>query len=263
MKKLLLLIIVAICTSCATQQNILYLQDNVVDKDFETIAGGDIKLKPNDVVSIFVSSRKPELASVFNLPRVQQTIGNASSSSASSGQNGTLNFTIRKDGTIDYPVLGELKVKGMTKEELSKCIKQKIIDSNLISDPIVTVEFSNLCFSTIGEVGSPGTYNITKDQTTILEALSMSGDLTINGVRDRVFLTRKDGDKVKTYQLDLKSKDIYQSPAYYIQQNDVIYVEPNKIRTNQSTVNGNTVRSASFWMSLTSLIATLTVLIIN
>ena len=259
----LLILMVVMLSSCATQHKILYLQDRVVNTEIETIKGGEIRLKSNDAISIFVSSKNPELASVFNLPRVQQSIGNSSSNSASSGENGVLGYIVDLKGYIDFPVLGKLQVEGLTKLELTEVIKHKILNSDMIKDPIVTVEFSNLTFSTMGEVVKPGSYNITKDKITILEALSMSGDLTINGVRDKVFITRKLDDKVITYQLDLKSTSIYQSPAYYVQQNDMIYVEPNKTRSNQSTVNGNTVRSASFWMSLTSLLTTLTLIFVN
>ena len=260
---LLSFLIVVAFSSCATQKNILYLQDNVINTEVETIKGGEIRLKPNDAISIFVSSKNPELASVFNLPRVQQTIGDRYSSSANSEQNGVLGYTVDLEGFINFPVLGKLNVGGLTKLELAEDIKSRILKSEMIKDPIITVEFANLTFSTLGEVVRPGNYSIKKDQTTILEALSMSGDLTINGVRDRVFLTRKLNDKLITYQLDLKSTSIYQSPAYYVQQNDIIYIEPNKVSSNKSTVNGNTVRSASFWMSLTSLLTTLTLLFIN
>ncbi len=260
---LLLFLLVVAFSSCATQKRILYLQDNVINTELETIKGGEIRLKPNDAISVFVSSKNPELASIFNLPRVQQTIGGSYSSSANSGVNGVLGYTIDLDGYINFPVLGKLRVDGLTKLELAEKIRLLILESDMIKDPIVTTEFSNLTFSTLGEVARPGNYSITKDQTTILEALSISGDLTINGVRNRVFLTRKLDDKLITYQLDLKSRSIYQSPAYYVQQNDLIYVEPNKTRANQSTVNGNTVRSASFWMSLTSLLTSLTLIFVN
>lgn len=265
MVKRIVLFLVAIVAlnSCATQEKVLYLQDNVINQEIETIKGGEIRFQPNDIISIFVTSKTPELAAVFNLPRVQGAIGSTSSQSASSQYNGILNFTIDPDGNIDYPVLGTLKIAGYTKSELAKFIKDKILASNLIKDPVVTVEYANLSFSVIGEVANPGKYAITDERTSILEALSMAGDLTINGVRNRVFLTRRIDDKLINYQLDLRSKDIYQSPAYYIQQKDVIYVEPNKIRTNQSTVNGNNVRSTSFWMSLASLLTTITVLIVK
>ena len=256
------LVTILAISSCGTQKKVLYLQDNVINQEVETIKGGEIRFKPNDIISIFVTSKTPELAAIFNLPRVQSTIGQTSLS-ASSQYNGTLNYTIDPKGNIDYPVLGTLKATGYTKSEFAKHIKDKIMASNLIKDPVVTVEYANLCFSVIGDVTRPGKYAITDEKTNILEALSMAGDLTITGMRDRVFLTRRLDDKVITYQLNLKSKDIYQSPAYYIQQKDVIYVEPNKVRTNQSTLNGNNVRSTSFWLSLASLLVTVAVLIVK
>lgn len=261
MKKLIYILpLIMLCTSCATQQKILYLQDNIIGQEIQTIEGGAIKLKPNDEISIYVSSENPELATVFNLATVQQ---NVATNSETNTNKSTLNYTIDNQGNIDFPVLGEITVEGMTKQEVAKEIKNRIISSEMIKDPIVTVNYMNLSFSTLGEVSKPGSYALSKDQTTILEAISMSGDLTINGLRDRVFLTRREEGKLITYQLDLKSKDIYQSPAFYIQQNDIIYVEPNKIRTNQSTVNGNTVRSTSYWMSLASFITSITILIVN
>ncbi|MFI3268488.1 MAG: polysaccharide biosynthesis/export family protein [Rikenellaceae bacterium] len=264
MKRLLYIsVLITLLQSCAAQQNIAYLQDKIVDTEISIVKGGDLKLKPNDQISIFVSSKSPELASIFNLARVQSSIGGSSSSNETNSQNGSLSYTVDKDGNIDFPVLGEIYVEGLTKSDVVKEIKRRILESEMLKDPIVTVDFANLTFSTIGEVASPGVYNITKDQTTIIDALSMSGDMTIYGLRDRVFVTRKTGDKLITYRLDLTSKDIYQSPAYYVQQNDVIYVEPNKVRSNQASTNGGTVRTVSFWMSLASFLTTLTLIFVN
>ncbi|MFI3316985.1 MAG: polysaccharide biosynthesis/export family protein [Rikenellaceae bacterium] len=255
MKRVFLLFLVVLCCSCATQQKIVYLQDQSVGSEFETIQAGQIRFQPNDVISISVSSKNPELAAIFNKQRAQ-------AGSASSSQT-VLNYTIDDQGNVDFPILGDLHVAGLTRTQAEKEIKNRIIESGLIKDPVVTIDFINLSFSTIGEVGSPGSYNIQKEQLNIFEALSISGDLTIYGVRDRVFLTRNVDGKLITYNLDLRSADVYSSPAFYVQQNDVIYVEPSKIRTNQSTVNGNTVRSASFWMSLASFVTTIVVLIVN
>ncbi len=255
MKKILLLFCIATLTSCATRQNVIYLQDQVVDTQIETIAGGQIKLQPNDEISISVSSKDQTLAAIFNKERARQ-------GTTSSSQNG-LNYAIDTDGNIDFPILGEIKAEGKSRSELEKEIKGKIISSNMVKDPVVTVDYENLSFSAIGEVAKPGNYEIKKEQTNIFEALSMAGDLSIYGLRDRVFVTRNVDGKLITYNVDLKSTDVYNSPAFYIQQNDVIYVEPNNIRANQSTVNGNTVRSASFWMSLASFVTTIVVLIVN
>ena len=122
----------------------------------------------------------------------------------------------------------------------------------------------NLTISVLGEVGKPGRYNIDRDKITLLEAISMAGDLTIYGKRDNVYVMRNEGGKQTSYQVNLLSaQDVYSSPAYYLQQNDVIYVEPNSVRARQSTVNGNNVRSTSFWISLASLLTTITVLFVK
>lgn len=248
----MLLLALFVGVSCATQEKILYLQNNQIDTPIEVVKGGEIRLQPNDEIKIYVASKNPELAAIFNL---QSLINNTSSTS---GSNSSVSYTVSKEGNIDFPVLGSIEVEGLTRQELVTSIKQKIIDSGMLKDPVVIVEFGNLTFSTLGEVGSPGVYSISKEQTTILDAISQAGDLTITGLRDRVFLTRSVEGKLITYQLDLRSTDIYKSPAYYVQQNDVIYVEPNKVKTNSSTINGNTLRSASFWMSLTSFLMSLT-----
>lgn len=140
-----------------------------------------------------------------------------------------------------------------------------MIERNLVKDPVVTVEFLNLTVSVLGEVSSPGRYNIDRDQITLLDALSMAGDLTIFGKRDEVLVMREVQDgRQQVYRVNLCSaNDLYNSPVYYLQQNDVVYVEPNSMRARQSTVNGNNVRSASFWMSLASLLTTITVLFVK
>ncbi len=249
-----LITLVILLSSCASQEKIVYLQDVILNSEVNTIKNGEIRFKPDDIITIQVSSRKPELASVFNL---------ANTTNAHSGVGKMTGYTIDYEGNIHFPVLGKIRVQGFTKIELAEDIRKRIIESELIDDAIVNVEYQNLTFSTIGEVARPGNYNITKEKTTIFEALSQSGDLTINGMRDRVFLTRRIDNALVSYQVDLRSKDIYQSPAFYIQQNDMIYVEPNKIRSNQSTTNGNTVRTASFWMTLASFITSMTLIFTN
>lgn len=251
-------------SSCATQQNILYLQDKVINEEVQVIGDGEIRFKPGDQLSIFVSCSNSELSVIFNLARIQNSATSGSVSGTTS-QSGSLVYTVDNSGNIDFPVLGAVSVGGMTKNEVAEKIKSGILRSGMITDPIVTVDYQNLMFSTLGEVSRPGTYAIVKGKTTIMDALSMSGDLTINGLRDKVFVTRQvdGGGKLITYQLDLRSSNIYQSPAYYIQQNDLIYVEPNNTKANQSTVNGNNVLSTSFWLSVASLITTITVLVVK
>lgn len=265
MRRLIFILCALVIVSCSTQKDVVYFQDNVIDTTYVAVAGGEIRLKPNDEISIVVSSKNPELASVFNLRGMSAVTasGQQVGYDFSSSQYETLCYTVNPNGDIDYPIFGELHVGGMTRFEVSDMIKKKILESGMIKDPIVTIQFVNLTFSVLGEVGSPGQYEISKDRITILEALSMAKDLAINGVRDRVFLTRNDEGKMTTYSLDMKSTDIYKSPAFYVQQGDVIYVEPNKQRANQSTVSANTLISPSFWMSFASFVLTLTVLFVN
>ncbi|MFI3296259.1 MAG: polysaccharide biosynthesis/export family protein [bacterium] len=244
-------------SSCNTQKKIVYLQDIILDTELPTIENGEIRFKPHDIITINVSSRNEELASIFNL------YGVSSSSSTNNSTSRTVGYTIDPEGNINFPVLGKLKAEGYTKLELANDIQKRIIESKLVDDPIVTVEYQNLKFSTIGDLGKVGSILITREKTTIFEALSESGDLAITGLRDKVFLTRRVGNSLITYKVDLRSKDIYQSPAFYIQQNDLIYVEPSKLKTNQSTANGNSLLTPSFWMTLTSFVTTMTLLFVN
>ena len=253
---ILLLFTGMLLASCANTRKISYFQDTPANMTIQASAGEYITVQPHDVIYITVSSKDPELAALFNLSRPQ------SGNSAATAQRGEmLGYTINLDGTIDFPVVGRLKIAGLTREQISARIKETLISENLIKDPIVTVTFSNLTFSVMGEVARPGQYNIDKDQITILEALSKAGDLTIYGQRDKVMVVRQNGLERATYQLDLRSSQIYHSPAFYIRQNDLIYVEPNKVRSNQATVNGNNVRSVSLWMSVASFLTTIGVLI--
>lgn len=253
--------------SCNSSKDVLYFQDlKAGDSVAMAAIPVPVTVRPDDKISIVVNSRDPQLMALFNLPRVNKqmsTVGQASSTNVSNGQD-VMGYTVDSRGEIDFPVLGKIKVEGKTREEIGTYIKNELIAKNLVKDPIVTVEFMNLCVSVLGEVNSPGRYGIDRDKTTIIDALSMAGDLTINGNRNNVTVLRQDGDVQRVYAIDLTSgRDIYSSPAYYLQQNDVIYVEPNEMRARQSTVNGNTIRSASFWISITSLVMSIVVLATN
>lgn len=253
--------------SCNSSKDVLYFQDlKAGDSVAMAAIPVPVTVRPDDKISIVVNSRDPQLMALFNLPRVNKqmsTVGQASSTNVSNGQD-VMGYTVDSRGEIDFPVLGKIKVEGKTREEIGAYIKNELITKNLVKDPVVTVEFMNLCVSVLGEVNSPGRYGIDRDKTTIIDALSMAGDLTINGNRNNVTVLRQDGDVQRVYAIDLTSgNDIYSSPAYYLQQNDVIYVEPNEMRARQSTVNGNTIRSASFWISITSLVMSIVVLATN
>ena len=161
-------------------------------------------------------------------------------------------------------MLGKVTVAGKNREQIAALIKSELIKRNLVNDPVVTVEFGNLYVSVLGEVARPGRFPITRDKVTILDAISQAGDLTIYGKRENVCLMREENGHQNIYRVDLTNGGaLLASPAYYLQQKDVIYVEPNDTRARQSTVNGNNVRSTSFWISLASLATSVAVLIVK
>jgi len=178
---------------------------------------------------------------------------------ASSQSTGVQGYVVSDDGTIDFPVLGRLEVAGKTRDEIARMIKDLLVAGGLVQDPVVTVEYLNLKVSVLGEVAHPGRVSIDRDEYTILDALSAAGDLTIYGMRENIRVVRAENGMRKTYIVNLCSaQDLFSSPVYYLQQNDMIYVEPNDVRARQSTVNGNNVRSTSFWISIASLLTSVT-----
>ena len=239
--------------SCNTSEKILYLQDMAVNQPEVIQAAQDITVQPLDQLSISVFSKEPQLAALFNLSR--------SMNGGGGGTNERLGYTIDSQGNIDFPVLGTLHVEGKTKNQIARLIKQRLIDENLVKDPIVTVEFMNLSFSVLGEVSSPGKYDITKDRISLLEALSMAGDLTIHGKRDNIYVIREEGGERVTRRVDIRSKELFDSPVFYLKQNDVVYVQPNKVRAGQSTINENNLKSVSMWMGISSFLISLGVLL--
>jgi polysaccharide export outer membrane protein len=264
LKLLLLNLLAVLLSSCASTKKISYFQDLPEGHTGQTQAYSPITLQPEDKVSILVNSKDPELANLFNLPVVSRYLGTNSAGGTASMQGGISGYTVNSEGDIDFPVLGSVRVAGLRREEIGALIKDELISRNLIKDPVVTVEFMNLTVSVLGEVNKPGRYNIDKDRITLLEAIGMAGDLSIYGKRDNVTVIRQENGTESVYRIDISSgKDLYSSPVYYLKQNDVIYVEPNSMRARQSTVNGNNVRSASFWMSLASLLTTITVLLVK
>lgn len=253
----------AILCSCSVAKQVPYFQDILSDSTLAIIPAPEtIVLQPQDKISILVNSRDIQLMTLFNLPVIQKYIGG--DVPAGTNNNQLAGYTIDRNGDIDFPVLGKLHLAGMTREQAAAYIKDRLVSENLIKDPVVTVEYMNLTVAVMGEVNKPGRYNIDKDQITILDAISMAGDLTIYGLREHVTVMRQDGSKQQIYEVNLTSaKDVFSSPVYYLQQNDVIYVEPNKMRANQATVNGNSFLSSSFWVSVASLLVSLGVLIFN
>ena len=226
-------------TACTSTKKIIYLQDVVPLKQQEIEQKYEVIIHGDDLLAIMVNSRDPELALPFNMPMVSYQLG-----SNAGGQQRVLGYLVDTNGNIDFPILGEIHVEGLTRMQLTELIKNKLIEGDLIKDPIVTVQFLNFKISVMGEVGRPGSFTISGDRITLLEALSMAGDLTIYGRRDRVGVIRENNGKRTILFHDLRSADIFNSPCYYLQQNDIVYVEPNKV-----------------WVSVISLLTTIAVLI--
>lgn len=252
--------------ACSTPARITYFQDlRPGESEQQVVAATEIKVRPGDKLSIIVNSRDPQLTQLFNLPYVTQQIGRGSTSTSSSSNatsQGVSGYTVDEEGRIDFPVLGKIEIAGKNREEIAAFLKEELLAKNLVKDPVVTVEYMNLCISVLGEVASPGRYSIDRDKVTLLDAISMAGDLTIYGKREKVLVLREENGVQRVYGVNLCSAEhLYTSPVYYLRQNDVVYVEPNNVRARQATVNGNNVRSTSFWISLASLLTTIAVLV--
>ena len=258
-------IMVALLAACSkdTYKNINYLQDiEGEDTQMRMSVNQGIIIQPQDQLSIIVNSRDPRLSAQFN-KSVSTFVTGTEMSSTSGGTQRITGYTVDNDGYIYFPSLGLVEAAGHNRWELQDIISKKLADEGLLKDAVVTVEFLNFKISVLGEVTSPGSYTITGDKINIFQALALARDLTIHGQRDNVKVIRERQGSREIYEVDLRSSDIFRSPAYYLQQNDVIYVTPSKVRAGQSTINENYFKSGSFWISLTSLAATLTTLIIN
>ena len=262
----LLIIGTMFLSSCGSSKQVVYFQDlKPGESEVKLPEVQAITVQPEDKISIIVNSRDPQLTDLFNLPYVTRQLGQSLRTNYSTTTNsGISGYTVDANGEIDFPVLGKINVMGKKREEIASYIKNELIRENLVKDPVVTVEFMNLCISVLGEVNTPGRFSIDRDRLTVLDALSMAGDLTIYGNRNKVMVLRQEDGVQRVYGIDLTSGEhVYTSPAYYLQQNDVVYVEPNAVKARQSTVNGNNVRSTSFWISLASLLTSVAILIFN
>lgn len=252
---------------CGTPKNIAYMQDAYNEAEYLTVQPAPIRLKPMDQISVVVNSLDPQVTAMFNLPYIAHRLGETQSLTGgivSSQNQGISGYTVDSRGYIDFPVIGDVRVQGMTRAEAAAHIKQLLVESRQIKDPVVTVEFMNLGLSVLGEVARPGRYRIDRDEFTLIDALSLAGDLTINAQRADVTVVRDAGKATEIiYKVDLTRADkIFNSPAYYMQQGDVIYVVPNDKRMRESTVNGNNVRSSSFWISVVSALTSIASLLV-
>lgn len=245
----MLTILAIVCfTSCQSYKKIPYLQgldslkiDTLSTKKYEA------KIMPQDILSIVVSCTNPELAVPFNLT-VQSAISVSQTQNAQLTTQPTLqSYIVDKDGCIVFPVLGKLHVAGLSRFEIESMIKEKLKDYIKNEEPIVTVRMTNYKVSVLGEVTDPGTYAVTNEKVNIFEALALAHDMTVYGRRDNVHIIREDalGHK-KIVTLDLSNADIINSPYYYLQQNDIVYVTPNKAKATTADITSST----TIWFSI-------------
>lgn len=258
MRKLFFIVIAfaMLLASCSAPKQVAYFQD-VSGKD--TLIANEIlqplKVQPGEKLLIVVHSSVPELAATFNLPVVGYRLGTSNTNQNYNSSYATMSYTVSPEGTIDFPVLGEIKVEGMTRNEVAEYIKHRLVSENHCTDAIVNVELSNAYVNVLGEVNRPGRYELAQDNVTVLDVLSQASDLNVLGLRRNVMVIRKTSDGTQVYNLDLTNmRQLLSSPAYMMQQGDLVYVEPNKVRKRQATVNGNNLLNTSFWISIASLI---------
>lgn len=248
--------VIVFFASCVTPTNVVYFQDAGDFSRTKNVASYEVFIHQDDLLSIMVNSQATEAAMPYNLPMSNYYVGGDTY-----GQQRLLGYLVDNDGNIDFPILGKIHVEGLTRNQLRESLKKMLIDGGHLTDPIITINFMNFKISVQGEVNRPGSFIITGERVTLLEALSMAGDLTIYGRRDRVFVIRESNNERIMLNHDLTSKDLFTSPCYYLQQNDIVYVEPNKRRVQQSNINQN--NSASVWLSIVSVLLTAITLIIN
>lgn len=258
MKKTLILsgVCALMMISCSTPRNFNYLQDLTNGQEIMPPTDGIIHLQAGDQLNILVKSKDPTMSTLFN-----KGLSTTLKSGQAEGTPYMAGYTIASDGTIDFPVLGKLHLAGLSRQQAEQTLQDQLRKEQL-KDANVTMEYMNLSYTVTGEVDQPGVYPIKKDVTSLLEALGQAGDLSVFGKRDSVMVFRTEGQKKKAYIVSITSaKDLLQSEAYYVRQNDIIYVKANDVKARQSTANGNETRSISFWMSIVSVLTSVAILI--
>ena len=244
--------------SCATNKRAAYIQQ--VQTDIPTAIEQDyqIRIKPLDRLTVTINSKDPELAAPFNAASSYNSLNGLSSYSSSS--NGNLQIlTVDKEGKIQLPIIGEIDCDGLTRNELAKKIENTIRENGMVHDPIVIIQFADVKFSVLGEVARPGQFSITKDRISLFDALAMAGALTIYGQRENVALIREENGMRTVHYFDLKNPDILTSPYFYLQQDDVVYVTPNKYKAQAGEINQN----RSFYISLVSVAVSVATLLVT
>ena len=252
---------VAVMSGCQSYKQVPYIQNS--DSIDYALAKGlyDARIMPKDILSIYVSTpENNEVSKQFNLS-ARPNRGNYGDQSNSTQTYETIQrYLVSNEGMINFPILGTLYVKGMTVTELQEYIAGRLTGTYLQKKPVVTVEMANFRVTVIGEVAKSGVYSVDKGKINIFEALAQAGDLSIYGVRDRVKLIRENAKgRKEIHTINLNDANIVNSPYYYLQQNDVVYVEPNSVKAKNSAIGTST----TIWISVTGALVSLASLIVN
>lgn len=256
-KKTIPFLFVLMFFSCASRKDSVYYQNIDSLPAQEKANSYEIKIQPDDLLLIIVSADDPETAIPFNLSTISIPSAINGAAMGARGQESLQSYLVDAGGTIDFPVLGKLKVAGLSRTEVMQLLGGKI--AQYIKNPIINLRLMNFKVSVQGEVTMPGTYSVASDRITLIEAISMAKDLTIYGKRDNILIIR-DVNGVKSYnRVDITKADFIHSPFYYLAQNDVVYVEPNKTKINGAAVGANT----GVIISITSLLITVITLIVT
>ena len=217
--------------SCGSRKKVVYLQDVDINKRIKAECEYKTVIHADDLLSIIVSCDDLESALPFNTPM----IGLGREVNATSTQQIPRGYLVDKRGEIDFPVLGKLKVEGISRNELAEMLREKL--SVYLKNPIVTIQFQNFKVTVLGEVRNPGSYKVVSERVSLFDALGMAGDLQINAIRKNVLIMREQGDEKIFARVDLTSSEFIDSPFFYLQQNDVVYVEPNRGRIAGGSVS--------------------------
>lgn len=266
MNKLYLLLVISLLAltfaGCGSSKGVPYLVDGAEVsgemQGMQTTPMYDARIMPKDILTITVSTSDPEAARPFNLAvPMQRSVENLSASSSSSAQLNS--YLVDNTGRIDFPVLGMIELGGLTSREAEEKLRG-LLKPYIKESPLVAVKFGNYKISVLGEVARPGSFTVSQEKINILEALAMAGDMTIYGVRNNVKVVREDAEGNKSiFQVDMNNPYLVYAPEYYLQQNDVVYVEPNKVKAKNASIG----QSTTIWFSVISITVTLANFIIN
>lgn len=242
-------------SSCMAPVDVVYLQDLTPDSPQKIPPVKLITVKPEDKLYINVHCRDQNIAALFNV-RGHGSYGGGAYSYGSGGYGGGNDlhtYVVDQQGAIEFPVVGKIYVNGLTRQQIAEVVRDRLIEENLVKDPYVSCSLASSYYYTLGELGGRNQNYINKDAFTIIEAIAQSGDIDVTGNKTNIRVIREVNGQLRTYEVDFTSAEsLVSSPVYYIQPNDIIYVEPTKKKQYETTVLGNSVRTPTFWMGLVS-----------